>query len=195
MAPSVMAGVPALKEAYAQLRSRMDKAVADFQTNLASVRTGRASIHMLDQVKVDYYGTPTPLNQVAQLTTPDANMLVIQPWDASLIAEIEKALRTSDLGFNPNNDGKLVRVPVPPMTEERRRDVVKHLHRVLEDHRTAVRNIRRDGNDLIRKASKDKKISEDEEKRSLDEIQKLTDEEIRRMEEMAKKKEAEVMQV
>jgi ribosome recycling factor len=195
MAPSVMAGIPALKETHAQLRTRMDKAVADFQTNLASVRTGRASIHMLDQVKVDYYGTPTPLNQVAQLTTPDANMLVIQPWDASLIAEIEKALRTSDLGFNPNNDGKLVRVPVPPMTEERRRDVVKHLHRVLEDHRTAVRNIRRDGNDLIKKAAKDKKISEDEEKRSLDEIQKLTDEEIKRMEEMAKKKEAEVMQV
>jgi len=190
-----MAGIPALKETYAQLRGRMDKAVTDFQTNLASVRTGRASIHMLDQVKVDYYGTPTPLNQVGQLTTPDANMLVIQPWDTSLIGEIEKALRTSDLGFNPNNDGKLVRVPVPPMTEERRRDVVKHLHRVLEDHRTAVRNIRRDGNDLIRKAAKDKKISEDEEKRSLDEIQKLTDEEIRRMEEMAKKKEAEVMQV
>lgn len=195
MAPSVMAGIPALKETYTQLRSRMDKAVADFQTNLASVRTGRASIHMLDQVKVDYYGTPTPLNQVAQLTTPDANMLVIQPWDASLIPEIEKALRTSDLGFNPNNDGKLVRVPVPPMTEERRREVVKHLHRVLEDHRTAIRNIRRDGNDLIKKASKDKKISEDEEKRSLDEIQKLTDEEIKRMEEMAKKKEAEIMQV
>jgi len=195
MAPSVMAGIPALKETYAQLRARMDKAVADFQTNLASVRTGRASLHMLDQVRVDYYGTPTPLSQVAQLTTPDANMIVIQPWDASLIVEIEKALRTSDLGFNPNNDGKLVRVPVPPMTEERRREVVKHLHRVLEDHRTAVRNIRRDGNDLLKKASKDKKISEDEEKRSLDEIQKLTDEEIKRMEEMAKKKEAEVMQV
>ncbi len=195
MAPSVMAGIPALKETYAQLRSRMDKAVADFQTNLASVRTGRASIHMLDQVRVDYYSTPTPLNQVAQITTPDATMIVIQPWDVSLIVEIEKALRTSDLGFNPNNDGKLVRVPVPPMTEERRRDVVKHLHRVLEDHRTAVRNVRRDGNDLIKKASKDKKISEDEEKRSLDEIQKLTDEEIKRMEEMAKKKEAEVMQV
>ena len=195
MAPSVMAGIPALKETYAQLRARMDKAVADFQTNLASVRTGRASLHMLDQVRVDYYGTPTPLSQVAQLTTPDANMIVIQPWDASLIVEIEKALRTSDLGFNPNNDGKLVRVPVPPMTEERRREVVKHLHRVLEDHRTAVRNIRRDGNDVIKKASKDKLISADEEKRSLDEMQKLTDEEIKRMEEMAKKKEAEVMQV
>jgi len=122
-------------------------------------------------------------------------MIVIQPWEVSLIGEIEKSLRTSDLGFNPNNDGKIVRVPVPPMTEERRREVVKHLHRVLEDHRTAVRNVRRDGNELIKKAAKDKKISEDEEKRSLDEIQKLTDEEIKRMEEMAKKKEAEVMQV
>jgi len=195
MAGSFMAGIPALKSDYAQLRSRMDKAVGDFQTNLASVRTGRASIHMLDQVKVDYYGTPTPLNQVGQLTTPDPNLIVIQPWDAGLIVEIEKALRTSDLGFNPNNDGKIIRVPIPPMTEDRRREVVKHLHRVLEDHRTAVRNIRRDGNDLIKKAAKDKKISEDEEKRSLDEIQKLTDEEIKKMEEMAKKKEVEIMQV
>lgn len=195
MPPSVMAGIPALKAEYAQLRTRMDKAVADFQTNLGSIRTGRASIHMLDQVKVEYYGTPTPLNQVAQITTPDANMIVVQPWDVSLIGDIEKALRTSDLGFNPNNDGKIVRVPVPPMTEERRREVVRHLNRVLEDHRTAVRNIRRDGNDLLKKAAKDKKISEDEEKRSLEEIQKLTDEEIKKMEEMAKKKEAEVMQV
>ncbi len=195
MAPSVMAGIPALKETHAQLRSRMDKAVQDFQTNLASIRTGRASIHMLDQVKVEYYGTDTPLNQVAQITTPDANMIVVQPWDASLIGAIEKALRTSDLGFNPQNDGKLVRVPVPPMTEERRREVVRHLHRVLEDHRTAVRNIRRDGNELLKKAAKDKKISEDEEKRSLDEIQKLTDEEIKRMEDMARRKETEVMQV
>lgn len=195
MPASVIAGIPALKDAYAQLRSRMDKAVQDFQTNLGSLRTGRASIHMLDQVRVDYYGTETPLNQVAQLTTPDPNMIVIQPWDAGLIGEIEKALRTSDLGFNPNNDGKIVRVPVPPMTEERRREVVKHLHRVLEDHRTGVRNVRRDGNEAIKKAAKDKKISEDEEKRSLDEIQKLTDEEIKRMEEMAKKKEVEIMQV
>jgi len=195
MAPSFIAGIPALKADYAQLRTRMDKAVADFQTNLGSIRTGRASFHVLDRVKVDYYGTPTPLNQVGQITTPDANLIVITPWDASLIAEIEKSLRTSDLGFNPNNDGKIVRIPVPPMTEDRRKEVVKHLHRVLEDHRTAVRNIRRDGNDLIKKAAKDKKISEDEEKRSLDEIQKLTDEEIKKMEEMAKKKEAEVMQV
>jgi ribosome recycling factor len=195
MAVSVMAGIPALKENFQQLKSRMDKAVHDFQANLASTRTGRASIQMLDQVKVDYYGTPTPLNQVGQLTTPDANLILIQPWDTSIISEIEKALRTSDLGFNPQNDGKVVRVPVPPMTEERRRDVVKHLNKVLEEHRTAIRNIRRDGNDAIKKASKEKKISEDEEKRALEEMQKLTDDEIRRMEEMSKRKEAEVMHI
>ena len=195
MAVSVMAGIPALKEIHSQLKARMDKAVQDFQANLASTRTGRASTAMLDQVKVEYYGTDTPLNQLAQLTTPDANMIVIQPWDASVLGEIEKALRTSDLGFNPQNDGKIIRVPVPPMTEERRREVVKHLNKVLEEHKTAVRNIRRDGNDLIKKAAKDKKISEDEEKRSLEEIQKLTDEEIKRMDEMSKKKEAEIMQV
>src|ERR1700743_585396 len=195
MAVSVMAGIPALKDTHSQLKSRMEKAVQDFQANLASTRTGRASVAMLDQVRVDYYGTPTPLSQVGQLTTPDANMIVIQPWDTGILGEIEKALRTSDLGFNPQNDGKIIRVPVPPMTEERRREVVKHLNKTLEDHRTAVRNIRRDGNELIKKAAKDKKISEDEEKRSLEEIQKLTDDEIRRMEEMCRNKEREVLQI
>lgn len=195
MASSVMASIPALKGAFLQLKTRMEKAVQDFQASLASTRTGRASIQMLDQVKVDYYGTMTPLNQVGQLTTPDANMIVIQPWDAGIIHEIEKALRTSDLGFNPQNDGKVVRVPVPPMTEERRREVVKHLNRVLEDHKTAVRNIRRDGNEVIKKAAKEKTISADEEKRALEEMQKLTDGEIQRMGEMSARKEAEVMQV
>lgn len=195
MAPSVMAGIPALKDGFVQLKTRMDKAVGDFQANLASTRTGRASIQMLDQVRVDYYGTMTPLNQMGQLTAPDPNMIVIQPWDTGIIGEIEKALRTSDLGFNPQNDGKVVRVPVPPMTEERRRDVVKHLNRVLEDHKTAVRNIRRDGNEVIKKAAKEKAISGDEEKRALEEMQKLTDGEINRMEEMSARKEAEVMQV
>jgi len=195
MAVSVMAGIPALKETFQQLKSRMDKAVQDFQANLASTRTGRASIQMLDQIKVDYYGTPTPLNQVGQLATPDANMIQITPWDTSIIGEIEKAIRSSDLGFNPQNDGKIVRVPVPPMTEDRRRDVVKHLNKVLEEHRTAIRNIRRDGNEAIKKAAKEKLISGDEEKRALEEMQKLTDDEIRRMEEMSKRKEAEVMHV
>jgi ribosome recycling factor len=195
MAVSIMAGIPALKDLQQQLKSRMEKAVDDFRANLASTRTGRASVHMLDQIKVSYYGTDTPLNQVAQVTAPDANLILVQPWDPSIVADIEKALRTSDLGFNPQNDGKIVRIPIPPMTEERRREVVKHLNKTLEDHRTAVRNIRRDGNDLIKKSAKDKKISEDEEKRSLEEMQKLTDDEIRRMEEMCRNKEREVLQI
>jgi ribosome recycling factor len=195
MAVSVMSGIPALKEIQQQLKSRMEKAVDDFRANLASTRTGRASVHMLDQVKVSYYGSDTPLNQVAQVTAPDANLILIQPWDPSIVGDIEKALRASDLGFNPQNDGKIVRIPIPPMTEERRREVVKYLNKTLEDHRTAVRNIRRDGNDLIKKSAKDKKISEDEEKRSLEEIQKLTDDEIRRMEEMCRNKEREVLQI
>jgi ribosome recycling factor len=195
MAVSVMGSIPALKDIQQQLKSRMEKAVDDFRANLASTRTGRASVHMLDQVKVSYYGSDTALNQVAQVTAPEANLILIQPWDPSILGDIEKALRASDLGFNPQNDGKIIRIPIPPMTEERRREVVKHLNKTLEDHRTAVRNIRRDGNDLIKKSAKDKKISEDEEKRSLEEIQKLTDDEIRRMEEMCRNKEREVMQI
>ncbi len=190
-----MAAIPALKDVYPQIKTRLDKAVADFQATLGSLRTGRASVQMLDQVRVDYYGTPSPLSAVAQLTTPDANSIVIQPWDASLVNEIEKALRTSEYGFNPQNDGKMVRVPVPPMTEERRRDVAKQLHKVLEEHKTAARNIRRDGNDQIKAAAKEKKISADEEKRALEEVQKLMDEEIKRMDDLAKKKEAEIMQI
>ncbi len=195
MAVSAMAGIPALKELSGDLKRRMDQAVAGFQANLASTRTGRASVHMLDQVKVDYYGTPTPISQLAQVSAPEAQLILIQPWDPSIVTEIDKALRTSDLGFNPQSDGKVIRVPIPPMTEERRRDVCKHLNKVLEEHRTAVRNVRRDGNDALKKMAKDKKIGEDEEKRALEEVQKMTDEEIRRMEELSRKKEAEVMQI
>ncbi len=195
MAVSIMAGIPALKDINSDLKRRMDQAVASLQSNLASTRTGRASVHMLDQVKVDYYGTPTPINQVAQVSSPEAQLILISPWEPQMVKEIEKALRTSDLGFNPQTDGKVVRVPIPPMTEERRRDVCKHLNKVLEEQRTAVRNVRRDGNDALKKLAKEKKISEDEEKRALEEIQKMTDEEIRRMEELTRKKEAEVMQV
>ena len=195
MAVSTMAGIPALKELSADLKRRMDQAVTGFQANLAATRTGRASVHMLDQIKVDYYGTHTPVTQLAQVSTPEAQLILIQPWDPTVLKEIEKAILTSDLGFNPQSDGKLIRLPVPPMTEERRREVCKHLNKVLEEHRTAVRNVRRDGNDALKKLAKDKKISEDEEKRALDEVQKMTDEEIRRMEELSRKKEAEVMQV
>ena len=195
MAISIMAGIPALKELNGDLKRRMDQAVAGFQANLASTRTGRANVHMLDQVKVDYYGTHTPISQLAQVSTPEAQMIVISPWDPTVLKEIEKALRLSDLGFNPQTDGKVIRVPVPPMTEERRRDVCKHLNKVLEDHKTSVRNVRRDGNDALKKLAKDKAISEDDEKRAQEEVQKMTDEEIRRMEELSAKKEAEVMQV
>jgi len=195
MAVSTMAGIPALKDLSSDLKRRMDQAVTTFQANLASTRTGRASVHMLDQVKVDYYGTHTPISQLAQVSTPEAQLILISPWDPTVLKEMEKALQAADLGFNPQSDGKVIRVPIPPMTEERRRDVVKHLKKVLEEHRTAIRNVRRDGNDALKKLAKDKKISEDEEKRSLEEIQKLTDEEIRRMEELSAKKEAEVMQV
>ncbi len=190
-----MAGNPALKDLYNDLKRRMDHAVADFQANLAATRTGRASVHMLDQVKVDYYGTATPINQMAQVSAPEPQLITISPWDPTILKEIEKAIQTADLGFNPMSDGKIIRVPVPPMTEERRRDVCKHLNRVLEEHRTAVRNVRRDGNDALKKLAKDKKISEDEETRALEEVQKMTDAEIRRMEELSHKKEAEVMQV
>jgi len=195
MAPSIMAGIPALKDLNADLRRRMDQAVATFQASLASARTGRASVHMLDQVKVDYYGTHTPISQLAQVSAPEAQLIVIAPWDPTILKEIERAIQASDLGFNPQSDGKIIRVPVPPMTEERRRDVCKHINKVLEEHRTAVRNVRRDGNDALKKLAKEKKISENEEKRSLEEVQKMTDEEIRRMEELSSKKEAEVMQV
>jgi ribosome recycling factor len=195
MAVSTMAGIPALKDLYGDLKRRMDQAVATFQAHLASTRTGRANVHMLDQVKVECYGTHMPINQLAQVSTPEAQQILIAPYDPAVIKDIEKALQTADLGFNPQSDGKVIRVPVPPMTEERRRDVVKHLNKVLEEHRTAVRNVRRDGNDALKKLAKEKKISEDEEKRALEEVQKMTDEEIRRMEELSHKKEAEVMQV
>jgi ribosome recycling factor len=190
-----MDGNPALKGVSSDLRRRMDQSVADFQATLAATRTGRASVHMLDQVKVDYYGTLTPINQMAQVSAPEPQLIVISPWDPTIVKEIEKAIQAAALGFNPISDGKVIRVPVPPMTEERRRDVCKHLNKVLEDHRTAVRNVRRDGNEALKKLTKDKKISEDDEKRALEEIQKMTDAEIRRMEELSQKKEAEVMQV
>lgn len=192
---SFMEGNPALKGVYSDLKHRMDQSVADFQANLAATRTGRASVHMLDQIKVDYYGTPTPLNQMAQLSAPEPQLIVISPWDPTVLKEVEKAIQTASLGFNPISDGKVIRVPIPPMTEERRRDVCKHINKVLEEHRTAVRNVRRDGNDALKKLAKDKKISEDDEKRALEEVQKMTDGEIRRMEELSQKKEADVMQV
>jgi ribosome recycling factor len=195
MAQPTMAAVAGLKETYIQLKTRMDKAVDDFRKALMGTRTGRASVHMLDSVSVDAYGAQMPLNQVATVHTPEPQLITVQPFDPSQLGAIEKSIRQAELGLNPMNDGKIIRVPIPPLTEERRKEMVKHLHKVLEDHRTAVRNIRRDGNDAIKKALKDKKITEDEEKRSMDEIQKLTDGEIKKMENMCKAKEKEVMEI
>src|SRR6202046_5379277 len=195
MAQATMSAIAGLKETYTQLKTRMDKAVEDFRKAMAGVRTGRADVHMLDGVSVDYYGSQMPLNQIAQVHAAEAQLITVQPFDPSQLGAIEKAIRSGDMGLNPMNDGKLIRVPIPPLTAERRQDMVKHLHRVLEEHRTAVRNIRRDGNDAIKKALKDKKITEDDEKRSLEEIQKLTDDEIKKMEEMSKAKEKEVLEL
>src|ERR1017187_10559653 len=189
MAQISMASLPALKDSYVQLKTRMDKAVEDFRKEMTSTRTGRASVHMLDGVMVEAYGSQMPLNQLANVSAPEPQLITVQPWDVSQIGAIEKAIRSGDLGLNPMNDGKLVRVPVPALTEDRRKEMVKHLNRVLEEHRTAVRNIRRDGNDSIKKAMKDKKITEDEERGAMEHLQKLTDDEIKKMEEMAKGKE------
>src|ERR1700709_2099151 len=190
---SAMANMESLKGLHDQLKTRMNKTVDDFRANLVSVRTGRASVHMLDQVKVDYYGTDTQVAQVAQVTTPEANLILVQPWEISLVGAIEKAIRTSGQGFNPMHDGKIIRVPIPPMTEDRRKEAVKALAGVLEDHKTSLRNIRREGNESVKKASKDKLISVDDEKRANEEIQALTDGEIKRVEELFKAKEKEVL--
>jgi ribosome recycling factor len=195
MAQPSMGSNPALKELFGQLKTRMDKAVEDFRKEMAAVRTGRANVHMLDGVQVEAYGSQMPLNQVATIHAAEAQLITVSPYDPSQVGAIEKAIRSADLGLNPMNDGKFIRVPVPALTEDRRREMVKHLHKALEDHRTAVRNIRRDGNDGIKKAMKDKKITEDDERRALEEMQRLTDDEIKKMEELSKAKEKEVMTV
>src|SRR5215469_12330733 len=192
---SAMANMEALKGTHRELKSRMEKSVEDFRSYLLSARTGRANVHMLDHVRVDYYGTDTPVAQMGQISTPEPTMILVQPYDMSMIGTIEKAIRTSGNNLNPMSDGKVIRVPVPPMTEERRKEVVKQLNKTLEDHKTAIRNIRRDGNDLIKKAAKDKLISADDEKRASEEVQQLTDAEIKRIEELFKAKEKEVLTV
>ncbi len=184
-----------VKDVEAHLRSRMEKAVSDLQHEMASIRTGRASLSLLDHIRVDYYGTPTPLNQLANLHVPEPSLITIQPWDVSQIGPIEKAIRTSDLGLNPANDGKMIRLPIPPLTEERRKDLVKKLHAAAENHRVGVRNIRRDGNEAVKKLLKDKKITEDEEKRALDEIQKMTDGFMQKIDQASKSKEKEILEI
>ena len=184
-----------VKDIETAARQRMEKALADLQQAMATIRTGRASVHLLDNVRVDYYGTPTPLNQVGNLHVPEPGMITIQPWDVSQIGPIEKAIRTSDLGVNPANDGKLIRIPIPPLTEDRRKDLAKKLHGVAEEHRVAVRNIRRDSNEHIKKLAKDKTISEDEDRRAHDEMQKLTDGYMQKVDQAAKAKEKEILEI
>lgn len=190
-----MTTIASSKDALAQAKTRMEKAVEDFRKDLGTVRTGRANVALLDAVRVDYHGTPMPINQLGTLNVPDAAMIVISPWDPGAVAPIEKAIRTSDLGLNPSNDGKVVRVPIPALTEDRRKDLVKHIHKVLENHRTAVRNIRRDLKEAIEKLEKEKKISEDDRKRSLDELEKLTHAETKKIEDLSAAKEKEVLEI
>jgi ribosome recycling factor len=190
-----MTTIGTTKDAMAAARTRMEKAVDDFRKEMATIRTGRANATLLDNVRVDYHGTPMPLNQLGSMTVPDPTMIVISPWDPSVVALIDKAIRTADLGLNPTNDGKVVRVPIPSLTEDRRKDLVKQLHKVLENHRTAVRNIRRDLKEAIEKLEKDKKISEDDKKRSLDELEKLSHAETKKIEDLSAAKEKEVMQI
>jgi ribosome recycling factor len=178
-----------------QAKMRMEKAVEDFRKELAGIRTGRANVAILDHVRVDYHGTAMPINQLGTLSVPDPSMIVIAPWDPGAVPLIDKVLRTSDLGLNPSNDGKVIRVPIPPLTEERRKELVKHVHKVLENHRTAVRNIRRDIKEGIEKLEKDKKISEDDKKRSLDELEKLTHSETKKVEDVSAAKEKEILEL
>src|SRR5918911_5095863 len=183
------------KDVIKDTRPRMEAAVEDLRKKLGTIRTGRAAVSLLDSVVVEYYGTPTPLTQMASVHAPEPNLLTVQPWDQTQIGAVEKAIRAADLGLNPSNDGKLVRVPVPPLTEERRKQLAKQVHDIAEDHRTVVRNVRRDGNDRLKKMLKDKLISEDAERDALDEIQKLTNNYITRIDELSKSKEQEIMSV
>lgn len=184
-----------VKEIETAARQRMDKALEDLQHAMATIRTGRASVHLLDNVRVDYYGNPTPVNQVANLHVPEPGLITITPWDVSQIGPIEKAIRTADLGVNPANDGKTIRIPIPPLNEERRKELVKKLHTVAEDHRVAIRNIRRDSNEHVKKLSKEKKITEDDDRRAHEELQKLTDASMLKLDQAARAKEKEILEI
>jgi ribosome recycling factor len=190
-----MTTIATSKDALAQARTRMEKAVEDFRKELGGVRTGRANVSLLDHVRVDYHGTAMPLNQLGTLSVPDATIIMISPWDPGAVPLIDKAIRTTDLGLNPTNDGKVVRVPIPALTEDRRKDLVKHMHKVLENHRTAIRNIRRDIKEAVEKLEKEKKISEDDKKRSLDELEKVTHSETKKIEDLSAAKEKEILEI
>src|SRR5271163_2275391 len=190
-----MSTIATTKDAATQAKIRMEQAVEDFRKELGTIRTGRANVSLLDHVRVDYHGTPMAINQLGTMTVPDGTMIVISPWDATAVPMIDKAIRTTDLGLNPTNDGKVVRVPIPSLTEDRRKELVKHVHKVLENHRTAVRNIRRDIKESVEKLEKDKKISEGEKKPSLDELEKLTHSETKKIEDLSALKEKEVLEM
>jgi ribosome recycling factor len=183
------------KQIETHAKQRMDKVLTDFSHNMTTIRTGRANAAMLDNVRVDYYGTPTPVNQVGNINVPEPGLITVAPWESNMIGPIEKAIRAAELGLNPANDGKLIRIPIPPLNEERRKELAKKLHGMAEDHRVALRNVRRDANDHVKKLMKDKAISEDEEKRALDEVQKLTDGYIKRLDDAAKGKEKELLEL
>jgi len=183
------------KDIIKETRPRMETVIEDFRRKLGTIRTGRAAVSLLDTVLVDYYGTMTPLSQMASVHAPEPQMLTVQPWDQTQIGAVEKAIRSADLGLNPSNDGKLVRIPIPALTEERRKQLAKQVHDIAEDHRTAVRNVRRDANERLKKLLKDKTISEDAERDALEEIQKLTNGYIGKIDELSKHKEQEIMSV
>jgi ribosome recycling factor len=195
--PAVASGPTfnSIKDVESHLKTRMEKALSDLQHEMAAIRTGRASLSLLDHIRVDYYGTPTPLNQVANLHVPEPSLITIQPWDVSQIGPIEKSIRTSDLGLNPSNDGKVIRLPIPPLTEERRKELVKKLHAAAEHHRVSVRAIRRDGNEASKKLLKDKKITEDDDKKAHDEIQKMTDAYMAKIDAASKTKEKDILEI
>ena len=184
-----------IEEIQLEAEERMEKTVEDLQREMATIRTGRASVHLLDSVRADYYGTPTPLNQMANLSTPEASMIVIQPWDASSLGAIEKAIINANLGINPQNDGKLIRINIPPLNEERRREFVRQLHQITENHRVAVRNLRRDANDAIKKLEKEKSISEDLSRDAQNDIQTITDATIKKLDSASASKEKEIMEI
>jgi ribosome recycling factor len=180
---------------FGDAERRMQKAVEILKQDLSAIRTGRASSALVERIQVDYYGAPTPINQVATISVPEARLLVIQPWDRKLLTDIEKAIQKSDLGINPNNDGQVIRLAIPPLNEERRREMVKTLHKKLDEHKVAIRNIRRDTQDKLRDREKKKEISEDELKRSTERLQKLTDRFIDEMDKVGKTKELEILEV
>jgi ribosome recycling factor len=183
------------KDIFKDLESRMEKAIATFRDELSRVRTGRASLSLLDTVKIDYYGTPSPLNHVANLAVPEPRMITIQPWDIKMLPEIERAIIKSDLGLTPQNDGKVIRLPIPPLNEERRKDLVKLVKKMAEEHRVAIRNVRRDGIEKLQKQEKDKIITEDQKHTLQKKIQDFTDNHIKKVDEVLTGKEKEIMEV